>query len=51
MSNAGNFVWAKMLAGDGDYIYGLTTDASSNIIFGGRFNGTKDFDPGLVFLI
>lgn len=46
LSNAGNFVWAKMLAGDGDYIYGLTTDASSNIIFGGRFNGTKDFDPG-----
>lgn len=47
LSTTGNFVWVRMIgAGGGDFAYALTIDASSNIIFAGRFTGTDDFDPG-----
>lgn len=48
LDNMGNFVWAKSVGGaDGpDKASAITIDGSGNIIVGGTFNGTVDFDPG-----
>ncbi len=51
---AGNFVWAKQMAGilpptntnDADMGRGITVDASGNVYVTGYFIGTTDFDPG-----
>ncbi|MCJ8289581.1 MAG: SBBP repeat-containing protein [Crocinitomicaceae bacterium] len=45
---AGDFVWAKQLAGTSySYGYSITIDPLNNIYVTGTFNGTADFDPGL----
>jgi hypothetical protein len=43
---AGNFIWAKKLAGNlNDAAYSVTTDASGCIYTTGYFQGTVNFDP------
>lgn len=43
----GGYVWAKRLGGPwGDVAYDVATNSSSEIIVGGQFEGTADFDPG-----
>ncbi|MBP9069987.1 MAG: SprB repeat-containing protein [Bacteroidia bacterium] len=39
--------WAKGLEGTGSAGLSTISDAAGNIINGGQFNGTVDFDPGL----
>ena len=49
LDGAGNFVWAKKMAGTGaggDTGESITLDAAGNIYTTGRFSGTADFDPG-----
>ncbi len=44
---AGNFVWAKQIAGPlSEFGNAITTDADGNIYLAGYFYGTPDFDPG-----
>ncbi len=44
---AGNFVWARALAGtSSDYAYSIAVDKQGNIYTTGTFFGTVDFDPG-----
>jgi len=44
---AGNFVWAKQMAGDNPSLgSSITLDASGNIYTTGGFRGIADFDPG-----
>lgn len=44
---AGNFVWAKTIGGLGmDRGTALSIDPSMNLVIGGFFNSTVDFDPG-----
>jgi hypothetical protein len=45
----GNFIWAKSFGGTtSEVAYGLTIDASNNIIFSGTFTSPSvDFDPGV----
>ncbi|MBK7667481.1 MAG: T9SS type A sorting domain-containing protein [Sphingobacteriaceae bacterium] len=46
LTSAGNFVWAKQIGGiNGDFGNSLEVDNSNNIIVGGYFTGTADFDP------
>lgn len=47
LSPAGNLIWAKQIGGSG-YEYGnaIAADAAGNIITGGVFETTVDFDPG-----
>ncbi|MFI5219580.1 MAG: SBBP repeat-containing protein [Bacteroidia bacterium] len=47
---AGNFIWAKQLAGDESN--DIVTDDSGNVYITGEFSGGDDFDPGpaVVFL-
>jgi hypothetical protein len=48
LNSAGSFVWAMALAGTGnDAPYGISVDASNNVITTGAFTGTGDFDPGV----
>lgn len=43
----GGYVWAKRLGGPWhDLAYDVATNSSSEIIVGGEFEGTADFDPG-----
>lgn len=43
----GNFIWAKSIGGtSSDHAYAISIDPSSNVIVGGDFIGTTDFDPG-----
>lgn len=43
---SGNFAWAKNIGSTTDEDgYSIATDASSNVIVTGYFNGTVDFDP------
>ncbi len=45
---AGNFIWVKDIKGDaGEVPYSLCLDNDGNIITGGYYNGTTDFDPGI----
>ena len=48
LNEAGNFVWAKQLGGNGDEQPGVATriDGNGNIYLTGGFPGTVDFDPG-----
>ncbi len=42
----GNFIWAKNIGGyDHDYAYTIKTDALGNVIIGGMFRQTVDFNP------
>jgi uncharacterized repeat protein (TIGR01451 family) len=44
----GNFVWAKTFGGsDSDMGICVTLDGSNNVIVGGCFQSTVDFDPGI----
>ncbi len=47
-SHDGTFLWAKCFAGDyqTDMINTVTTDKDNNILLGGYFGGTVDFEPG-----
>ncbi|MEO6453236.1 MAG: T9SS type A sorting domain-containing protein [Ginsengibacter sp.] len=43
----GSFLWAQKIGGDGgDYGFGISIDGGGNIVLGGSFGGTVDFDPG-----
>jgi len=43
---AGNFLWAKRFGGvTEDFSENITVDDSGNIIVGGHYSGTADFDP------
>jgi len=43
----GTFVWVKQMAGYGYcFIFDVKTDLNNNIILGGEYSGTCDFDPG-----
>ncbi|MBK7856552.1 MAG: hypothetical protein IPJ79_18140 [Bacteroidetes bacterium] len=48
LNSAGNFVWGKKISGtDNIHCYnGVETDAAGNVVIGGFFTGTIDFDPG-----
>jgi hypothetical protein len=47
LSASGNFLWAKKIGDIGnEFAYTITTDASNNILFTGKFQNTVDFDPG-----
>jgi hypothetical protein len=47
MSAAGNFLWGHSFGAAGhDYGYGLTTDATGNLLVTGTYTGTMDVDPG-----
>jgi len=45
---SGNFIWAKSINGDGSTCQGsaISVDQNSNVLIGGRFNFSRDFDPG-----
>ncbi|MGB0391579.1 MAG: T9SS type A sorting domain-containing protein [Salibacteraceae bacterium] len=48
MDSSGNLIWAKTLKGDGDDTgFIIRTDSDGNVIIGGRFKDTTDFDPGV----
>lgn len=43
----GNFLWAHKIGGNGgDYGFGIAIDGDGNILLGGAFLATVDFDPG-----
>lgn len=47
LDNNGNFVWAKKTGGTGiERGASITTDISGNIIIGGYYSGTADFNSG-----
>ncbi|HRO45953.1 gliding motility-associated C-terminal domain-containing protein [Agriterribacter sp.] len=49
LNTDGNFVWAKQFGGPGDtgpQSYMIELDPDNNVIVGGAFNNTVDFDPG-----
>ena len=47
LNSSGNFVWAKLLGGNGENIgISITTDDSGYVYSTGYFQGTGDFDPG-----
>jgi len=46
LNAAGNFVWARRLAGGNNGILSLQTDPAGNILATGLFNTSTDFDPG-----
>ncbi len=48
LDTSGALVWAKSFGGTTatDTGYGITVDASNNVLFTGEFGGTADFDPG-----
>lgn len=46
---SGNFLWTKSTNGSGGAVaelYSLKTDSHNNLLVGGFFKGTVDFDPG-----
>ena len=46
---SGNFVWAKSMGGPAyDHGNSLTVDAAGNVWSTGSFEGTVDFDPGII---
>jgi len=47
LDSEGNFIWAIVIGGtSSDQAFGISTDASGNILVTGGFNLTVDFDPG-----
>ena len=47
MDSDGNYLWTKTFGGSGtDRGTAVTTDLSGNVIVGGDFQATVDFDPG-----
>jgi len=49
LNTDGNLVWAKQFGGPGDtgpQAYMVELDRDNNVIIGGIFNNTVDFDPG-----
>lgn len=47
MNSSGSLIWAKNIGGfSDDEGWGITVDASGNVITTGYFVGTVDFDPG-----
>lgn len=47
LTNNGYLMWAKLLGSTGsDIAYCLDLDANGNVVVGGKFQGTVDFDPG-----
>lgn len=47
LDSLGNFAWADRVGGANyDYSHGIAIDKNENIVFGGYFLGTADFDPG-----
>jgi Secretion system C-terminal sorting domain len=49
LTTTGNFVWASQLGGNGggENIYSLCFDPSGNLIVGGDFQSTVDFNPSV----
>jgi hypothetical protein len=46
-ASLGMFSWVKSFSGsDISYLYSVALDASGNVVVGGNFRGTADFDPG-----
>ncbi|MBL7922314.1 MAG: T9SS type A sorting domain-containing protein [Bacteroidia bacterium] len=49
LDQAGNFVWANKFGGNSiDRSYDIAVDNTSGVYLTGRFQGTADFDPGLI---
>ncbi len=47
LDNGGNYIWAKQFGGlNGQKVWGLYTDAASNVYTTGGFQSTTDFNPG-----
>lgn len=49
LSSAGNFIWAKSVGSGGngsDYAANIDLDSNNNVVFGGWFGGSGDFNPG-----
>ncbi len=44
---AGDFLWVRTLEGTSSYGQAITLDNSGNVIVGGQYDGTVDFDPGV----
>ena len=45
-SSSGSFVWVRSVSALAIFPKALVTDPENNVIYGGDFNGTCDFDPG-----
>jgi len=42
----GNYIWAKSFGGEEDeLVYSITNDQQGNVLVGGSFKGSADFDP------
>ncbi len=47
LDTAGNYTWARHMGGKGnDFSHAISLDRAGNVITGGRFADTADFDPG-----
>ncbi len=44
---AGDFVWVRTLEGTSSYGMAIALDNAGNVLIGGQFDGTVDFDPGV----
>lgn len=48
LTPSGNYDWAKSIGGTTvEEAYGISVDTAGNVFTTGRFEGTKDFDPGI----
>jgi uncharacterized repeat protein (TIGR01451 family) len=43
---SGNFLWVRSVVAGAIFPYEVVTDPENNIVYGGYFAGTCDFDPG-----
>ena len=47
LNSSGNYLWAKQFGGTlADQVWSVSADHSNNVILGGEFRGSGDFDPG-----
>lgn len=47
LTSAGSFAWVRSFGGTGEAdTYGIAVDPAGNLVAGGTFAGTIDFDPG-----